>query len=88
MILLKFFLLHYGILQIMGKYEGRKVLRKLTTKTKLFYLIAECEFCYNHFGGVLCLPLAFLFWGFGLELLAFPLMSTAFLFIIKKQVTE
>lgn len=90
MILLKFILLHYGFLQILAKYKGRDLLRNLSKKIKVkfFYLIAECIFCYNHLGGVLALPFAVLFWGFGLELLAFPLMSTGILFMFKKQIEE
>ena len=96
MFLLKFLLIHYSILLILDKFSFRGKLAKFARYLggkrfvkwlgKFLYWLVDCTFCYNHFGGVLVLPIWFVFIGFELEFLLFPLMSTGAIFLLDKQV--
>lgn len=98
MLLLKYILFHYAILLVLYKYSFVSVLKhwaKVLGKTrffkwlgKFFYNLSECSFCCHHLGGVLGLPLFFLFVWLKADFLLFPLMSTGAIFLLNKQIKE
>lgn len=97
-LLIKFILLHYSVMIILGKFEVRIKLgnfgkwlggkRFFKWLGHFFYNLLECLFCTIHFEGLLVVPFALLLWGGCWEYLFFPLMSTGALFLFNKQDTN
>lgn len=81
---LMFFLVHWGVLVILYKYDLKSMIALFAKKKqiKLFYEISECEFCLDHHVGVfLVLPL--LCFDFSWSYFLYPLMSSALCNIVK-----
>lgn len=91
-LLVKFIMFHYGLIIIAEKYNVRSRLKNLAKKIgakkwgrvlgRFLYEVSECQFCVAHHIGIVPMLFLVLVFGFKLEYLIFPFMSTAFLILI------
>lgn len=84
-ILIKFFLIHWAFMIVLYKYDikGKILAYSQKTRRKFFYELSQCEFCIEHHVGVILAVLWIILGNWSLELLIYPLMSSALINIVK-----
>ena len=82
---LSYFLVCWGIMTILYKYNVSERIKKLSDKTRIrfFYELSECEFCIEHHASIIPAVFVGVFFGFEWELLAYPIMSASMMNIVK-----
>ena len=85
MTFITYFLIHWGVMVILYKYNLPSLIAKLANQinVRFFHSLSECEFCIEHHVGIIVMGLFLPFVGIEWMYLIFPFMSASLMNIIK-----